>query len=322
MKKTITILIAAALAFALCGCSFPFLPSNESSSESLPPDAPAHERLLAEVSEWAKTAVELSDMGLTFQSDYVFGRAQAEVSSLRLCVDTVLWLKGEGENLSAVIGNAPYRTWDDITGAGPGSDAPVYFEGLIAKFRGETEQAEDLQKKAKANPASRERDFYYLRNLSVSDLYKVKEAAAKVEDEIHEQYTPRSVLTAERTGAEYSPDYHLALAERSEDDPAKAAQCALNALLVNPYNALLYSAAAAYALNAKDAEGAYEILNEALVVFPDDVSVNYTCGLYCVANEDNDSAKTYLEAAKTHADPEKDKDLLAAIDKLISEIGG
>lgn len=323
LKKVCVILTAAVLALSLSACALPFFPpAGGSGSDSPSSDGARHERLLAEVSEWVSGAETQSDMGLSFQSDYTYGIAQAEVSSLRLCIDTVLWLRGEGENFAAVVGDAPFKTWDEITAAGPASDAPLYFEGLIATFRGENEKAAELEKKAKANPLHRERDFYYLRNLPIDELYRIRESVSQAEKRIRDAYSPRSVLLAERTGAEFSDAYHLAMAEQRESDPKEAAQCALNALLVNPRAPVLYASAAAYAMNAGDAESACDILNEALRVFPEDASVNFACALYCAANEETDAAKGYLETAKKHADPEKDGDLIARMDALSGKLGG
>ena len=117
---------------------------------------------------------------------------------------------GEGDNLSQVIGNAPYKDWDAIVGAGPGSAAPFYFEGLLFTIQGKDAEAEECYTKAKANPMYTERDFYYLRNMTVAELYKLKEDVSALENTVYQAYTPRTKLLAERTGAEFSPYYHLA----------------------------------------------------------------------------------------------------------------
>ena len=270
--------------------------------------------------EYLSEAALQADVGNTFAADCLYGFAQAEISSLRQCVDTVLWLKGEGSSLSEVIGDSPYRTWDEIAAAGFASDAPAYFEAMIHTFRGETEQAEDLYSKAKTNPNRKDRDFYFLRNLSVEDLKKIRETVSAEEQKVYDLYQPRSALVSERTNAEFSPHYHLALAQEKEEagDLTAASQSALNALLTDPAAPSLYAAAAAYALQAGKAELAYDMLYEGLRQFPEDSSVQFIAAMYSYSAGDADAASEYAEAAKKGADEE----LLGKIRALEEKMGG
>jgi hypothetical protein len=271
-KRIVLVLAAVLLAAQLCSCGLISVGTGSGGK--------AHKELMDEVRELAQTAALQYDVGLTFESEYLYGLAQAGISSLRLCVDTVLWLRGEGADLGEVTGDAPYRTWDEIASAGPGSALPFYFEGLIHRFRGEKEKAEDCFKRAGSNPLYKERDFYYLRNMSPDALYSLKEEAAELEREIFEAYTPRTSLVAGRTGAEFSPAYHLALAAENEDDPSAAAVCALNALLTDPLAPALYANAAVYEIAAGNAGLAVEILNDGLFLAPDDEALKYVAGMF------------------------------------------
>ena len=168
MRKIIVVLLAALLVFNLYACggssagtgdtaSNPSASSgtgsaNEGSgagssagsSDIARPSAgaPAHERLFYEVRQMTETARQQGDAGYSLVEEYLLGMAQAEISSLRQCADTTLWLRGEGANLAEVIANAPYADWDAIVGAGPGSDAPFYFEGLLLTFQGKDSEAQ------------------------------------------------------------------------------------------------------------------------------------------------------------------------------------
>ena len=308
-KKILAFILAAALLISLCSCGL--LQGNRGKKT-------AHEELIAEVRELAAAAAEQYDAGLTFESEYVWGLAQAEISSLRLFIDWLLWLGGEGENITAVIGDAPYRSWEEIIAAGIGSPAPFSFEGLLWRIRGVKERSGELYEKAKYNPLYSERDFYYLRDLSVDELKAIREEAAELELEIYGVYTPRTVLLAPPTGAEFSPAYHLAMAEEMAEDPKAAAACALNALLASPLTPSLYAGAAAYELNAGNAELALEILNDGLFLAPEDASVNYVAALVSHAAGDDASAASFIETAKKKADGE----LLENIDRLAGQIGG
>ena len=309
LKKTVAFILAAALLISLCSCG---LLSGRGGKNT------AHEELIAEVRELAAAAAEQYDAGLTFESEYVFGLAQAEISSLRLFIDWLLWLGGEGENITAVIGDAPYRSWEEIIGAGIGSPAPFSFEGLLCRVRGEKERSEELYEKAKYNPLYSDRDFYYLRDLSVDELRQIREEAAELELEIYGVYTPRTMLLAPPTGAEFSPAYHLAMAEETAEDPKAAAACALNALLASPLTPSLYAGASVYELNAGNAELALEILNDGLFLAPEDASVNYVAALVFHAAGDDASARSFIDTAKAKADGE----LLENINRLAGQIGG
>ena len=330
MKKILITLISAALLISLCACGEETAaPSAASpsgaqsgaaagSAQELPADAAAHEQLMAEVRQYVETARQQGDAGYSLVEEYLLGMAQAEISSLRQCADTTLWLRGEGANLAEVIGSAPYGSWDAIVGAGPGSDAPFYFEGLLFTFQGKDSEAQACYDKAAKNPQHKERDFYYLRNLSIEELYKVKEDAAALENEIWQSFTPRTKLLAERTGAEFLPEFHLTMADSCKDCPTDALQYAVNALLVNPFSSTLYSAAAVYAMDAYDVEQAVEFINEGLFMFPEDGTLNYVAALLCVSAEDNAQAKEFLKAAEAANDP----DLKEQIDALYEQIGG
>ncbi len=312
-KKILIIIFCAVLALSLCACGRQGTAGNDGVD-----GGEAHVELMLQVRGLAEAASKQYDAGLTFQSEYLYGLAQAEISSLRLCVDYVLWLKGEGANLAEVIGDAPYRTWDEVVGAGLGSDAPFYFEGLLFRFQGEQDKAEECLRLAGANPLHQERDFYYLRRMSVEELYDLKAKAAELENELYGQYSPRTVLLDTRTGAEFSPAYHLAMAGEREGNAAEAAQCALNALLASPLTPSLYGNAAALELEAGNVDLAVEILNEGLFLAPEDPSVNYVAALYARASGNDASAKAFLETARAGAEG----DLLDRIDALLGQLGG
>lgn len=312
VKKIIISLLCLFLLLSFCSCQY-F--ANIGKTNKI--DTSAQKELMKEVEELCGTAALQYDVGLTFQSEYVYGLALAEISSLRLCVDRVLWLRGEGRNFAEVAGDAPYKSWDEIVGAGLGSDAPFYFEGLLLKFQGETEASEECFKRAAYNPLHKERDFYYLRKISVKELYELKEEASALEKRVLSEYTPRTALLSERTGAEFSPAYHLAVASGC-DNEADALQSAINALLSDPLSPSLYGSAALYAMNAGNIELAFEILNDGLFLAPEDASVNYTAAVLSLAKGDGTAAKTFIETAKKTAGAE----LLSRINALDTQTGG
>ena len=309
-------MIAVIVAAMLCSCGIVGQRPGSGSGNSK--KGSAHAELMDEVNALVENAARQYDVGLTFQSEYIYGLAQAEISSLRLLVDTVLWLKGEGSGLAEVIGDAPYRTWDEIVGVGLGSPAPFYFEGLLARFQGDDRRAEECFERAKYNPLCDERDFYYVRNMSVKELRELRDKAAELENKVHSEYVPRTFLLAGRTGAEFSPAYHLAMADERIGNAAEAAQCALNALLSSPLTPSLYASAAAYEMNAGNAGLAAEILNEGLFLAPEDASINAIAATYAYSAGDLDTARSCLETAKAGAQG----DLLERVNALYAQTGG
>ncbi len=291
--------------------------STDSTADDADPNAPAHEQLMSKCKTYLDRANDLEDVGNVLTAEYLRGYAQAEVSSLRMTIDTILWLMGEGDSISDVMGNAPYRTWDDITGAGLGNDAPFYFEGLLFEIQGKNEEAEESYQKAEMNPEHEERDFYYLRHMSVEELYQLREKVLELEYDIMDQYTPRTALVRERTGAEFSPAYHMALMKEYEDKPTELYQCAVNALLTNPEDPSLYYIAATAAINVNKLEDTYEFINDGLFLYKDDAELNYLAAVLSASAEKKDEAKAFLEKAKVKADEE----LKAKIQALSEQLG-
>ncbi|MBQ6094911.1 MAG: hypothetical protein IJL09_05870, partial [Lachnospiraceae bacterium] len=300
-KRLLSIIVSICLVLALCACDKPENMSVESVSGNPEASGNASQELFERVNAYEETAGLHSDVGMTLSGEYFYGMAQAEVSSFRLCIDTVLWLLGEGDSLDDVIGDAPYRDWDSIVSAGLGSDAPFYFEGLIYTFRGKTEEAEGCYKKAAAYPSHKERDFYFLRNMSVNDLYALREQALSVEREVSNHFVPRASLMTERTGAEFLSAYHLIMAKESED-PQAAKQCALNAVMASPKEPKLYGVAALFAMSAQDPELGSELINEGLFLWPKDDLLNLLAAFFSYSSGEYDAAKKFLAVAKEGGD--------------------
>ncbi|MBR3538584.1 MAG: hypothetical protein IKN79_05870 [Eubacterium sp.] len=290
------------------------LDSTSGSSTADDTDTTAHDRLMSKCRTYLERANDLDDVGNVLTAEYLRGYVQADISSLRMCIDTILWLMGEGESLSDVIGAAPYSSWEKIIGAGLSNDAPFYFQGLLYEIQGKKEEAEESYQKAAMNPGHEERDFYYLRHMSVEELHQLREKVLEMEYDIAEQYTPRTALLKEQTGAEFAPAFHLAMMKEYEESPTDMYQCAVNALLTNPTDPSLYTIAATAAINVNKPEMACELINDGLFLFPDDAELNYYAALLSVSD---DEAKAFLEKAKEKADEE----LKAKIQALSEQIG-
>ena len=218
-KRILTLLLVLVLALSLCACDSIKDILNPSTSDAPPDlsglekpdaDAPAHEHLYYKSEQMIVYAHHAEDTGVALQADYFYGMALAPISSLRFCVDNVIWLKGEGETVADIVSAAPFGDWDAIVGAGLGSPMPFFFEGLLFTFQGKSDEAAECYKRAKANSNYEEMDFNYLKSMSIDDLYSLRNDCVKKEMAILNEYTPKSTMLAERTGAEFSPIYHAA----------------------------------------------------------------------------------------------------------------
>ena len=262
------------------------------------------------------------DTGVALQADYFYGMALAPISSLRFCVDNVIWLKGEGETVADIVSAAPFGDWDAIVGAGLGSPMPFFFEGLLFTFQGKSDEAAECYKRAKANSNYEEMDFNYLKSMSIDDLYSLRNDCVKKEMAILNEYTPKSTMLAERTGAEFSPIYHAALADEMQqsNDSYSVYRCFFNAVLCNPQIPDYYSSAALTAMQVGEVEIAELIINDGLWAFPKNGEINYVAATMALANGDKDTAREYLQTAK--ADAELTAAFSEQCDLLLSQIGG
>ena len=68
---------------------------------------------------------EYTDLGLQLQADYAYGWAAASVSSMRYCVDCLLYLEGEGDSLEDLVGER-LGNWDEIAAQNYASPYPYF----------------------------------------------------------------------------------------------------------------------------------------------------------------------------------------------------
>ena len=248
--------------------------SSESSlAEEIKTD---YHELLNEADTFILSAEQAENVGQNILGEYYYGLAQAELSSLRYAIDYILWLKGEGDTLADVVGTAPYGSWEEIAAVSPSSPATEYFEGLLYRIQGKTEEEQECLDNLADNPRKFPYDFYALKSTSVEELYVIREEVLAKETALWDVFEPRTILFGgEISGAEYIPEYQLWLAQCSTeaDNAGLAAQCAINAMLAEPTNPDWYYYAAVYGF-AAGREDAIDILTEGVFVFPENEKLN------------------------------------------------
>lgn len=218
-----------------------------------------------------------AEKGLYVKSEYYYSFAGASVSALRYAVEYILWLKGEGDTLDSFTSGSRYSGFAKIAEINYASPYPAYFEGLICEIQGKTEEAAGSYAWASVMPAFPEEglDFYYLKKMEISKLYKLRDELRALEDSIYSVYSP--ILTgAEWDRAMYDAEYIISkTAECVEaEDYDSALYYAEYALKIDPFSERVWQNAAMCAILAEDLVLAGEYIDEALAVFPNDEKLN------------------------------------------------
>lgn len=212
-----------------------------------------------------------SDLMMDETAAYFYGFAGTVVGSLRLTVERVLWLKGEGEDFASLSEGSRYTDWDRIAELCCASPYPYYFEGLLYDFQGKTDEAAEAYTYASnmTNYPAEGLDLWYLKDMSVGDLYALRDELRKEEDKIYEVYTP--VFYG------YERSFYASFAEYLYADAAELFEAgrypesvipARYAVRINPKNEDHWTQAVASALYADDPHQAAAWLEEGLKYFP------------------------------------------------------
>ncbi|MPM03974.1 hypothetical protein SDC9_50241 [bioreactor metagenome] len=218
-------------------------------------------------------------MGLQLQADYAYGWAAASVSSMRYCVDCLLYLKGEGKSLDEVV-DGRMGDWDEIASMNYASPYPWYFEGLVYNTQGKSDAAQSCYEKALLNTAfSPEHDeaLSVLHVMSVKELKSVKDKLTELEDKIFAAYEPEhTAYPREELG--FSDGYLRTLARecllREPTDYRGALLHYEAALRVNPFEGDNFVGCALMHLYLGEIDKTFFYVNEGLFVDPEHEGLN------------------------------------------------
>jgi tetratricopeptide (TPR) repeat protein len=217
---------------------------------------------------------EYTELGLQIQADYAYGWAAASISSMRYCIDCLLYLNGEGETLEQVTGQR-MDNWDEIAAMNYASPYPYYFEGLVYNVQDKNEDARKCYEKALVNPAfssQTDESLSVLLTLSVKQLKSLKKKLIEWEDKIFAVYQaernpyPRSEFN-------YSDKYLRTLAREVLEEDQTNYRSALRhykaALAVNPFDGDNFVGCALMSLYMDDMDRTFFYVNEGLYVDPE-----------------------------------------------------
>lgn len=225
-------------------------------------------------SKFCQRGDEYNKQGLSLQADYAYGWAAASVSSMRYCVDCLLYLKGEGNSLEDVTGGR-ISDWDDIAGFNYASPYPWYFEGLVYNTQDKNDAAQACYEKALLNPAfSAENDeaLSVLHVMSIEELKSVKERLIELEDKIFDCWEPKTA-NYPRQALAFSDLYLRTLARECLSSELPNYKGALRhyeaALRVNPFEGDNFVGCALTQLYLGNTEKTFFYVNEGLFVDPE-----------------------------------------------------
>jgi tetratricopeptide (TPR) repeat protein len=262
-KRMSAAVLCLTLAFSLAGCG------NGASDTTKIPDA-----YINGFSKFCERGSEYNEQGLSLQADYAFSWAAASVSSMRYCVDCLLYLKGEGSSLDDVTGGR-ISDWDDIAEFNYASPYPWYFEGLVYNTQDKNDSARACYEKALLNPAfSADTDeaLSVLHVMSVGELKSVKDKLMELEDKIFAEWEPETV-NYPRQEMGFSDLYLRTLArECLSSEPADYKEALRHyeaALRVNPFEGDNFVGCALTQLYLGNTEKTFFYVNEGLFVDPE-----------------------------------------------------
>lgn len=255
------------------GTSDGVIPSGPASYPSSPEGAVSDTRSLITFADSCKSEGDrFSNLMMDETAAYFYGMSGTALSSLRLTAERILWLKGEGENFASLADGSRYTDWDTIAEICYASPYPYYFEGLIYDVQGETDKASELYGYASIMPNFPEEglNFYFLRDMSITDLYTLRDELRVKENELYSEYFP-VLYGYERTVYNGVSEYLLADAiEKLEAGQYRDAFISARyAVRQNPRSEDYWTVAVVAAMSADEPYLAVSFLDEGLKHFPD-----------------------------------------------------
>lgn len=267
IKKITSLLLIIFTVFAVfTACTPGAAPDNTKS------DALSEKEFFKLIEQSEKYGKKFDDLLMDETAAYFYGFAGCSVSAMRLAVERILWLKGEGEDFASFAADSRYTDWNEIAEICYASPYPYYFEGLLYEIQGDTDKAATAYAYAAimGNYPDKGLDFRYFKSMSVTELYSLRDKLRQCEEDIYSQYRP-VLYGYERTPYNFSAEYlradamELLDAGRYED----AMIPAVYAVRIRPTDADCWICAITAAAYADEAYTAAKWLEEALRYCPD-----------------------------------------------------
>ncbi len=277
--RILSIIIVAALLIAAASTFIIYRSSISSAS--------AYTEFKEAMLEIKRMGDDYTENGMKLQAQHYYSIAGSSVSAMRLAVDHILDMKGESMYLddvadaedTNVTAKPIYKDWESIAAISPASPYPYYFEGLIYHIQGNESKAKEAYKNALINPLFSENSaaFYYLNELSIDELSKMRDDLAVIESDIYAIFSPRP-YGLERHPMNFNDEYLRAKAkdvlEKEPNEYTEALRYYTAALRVNPFDAKNYASCALISIFNNDVDAAIICVNEGLWVDENNKALN------------------------------------------------
>ena len=282
IRKCTVLLLAVCTVLALAtACAPADAPAQES-------DALTEEEFFKIIEQSIKYGKKFDDLLMDETAAYFYGFAGSSASAMRLAIERLLWLKGEGDDFESFAAGSRYTDWDEIAEICYASPYPAYFEGLVYDLQGKTEEAAKAYAAASimGNFPEKGLDFRYYSGKSTSDLYALRDKLRGVEEEIYSAYRP-VLYGYERTPYNFSAEYLCADAMEliEAGKYAEAMIPARYAVRIAPKQPECWICAITAASYADEAYAATKWLEEALRYHPDHEGLKALASSFTDINE-------------------------------------
>lgn len=273
------------------------------STIELPSSAKDLQALITSIETMRNEGYELMEAGMSRQASYCLSYAGGSISALRYACE-----------LLADVSPSGFQDWDTIGAINFTTPIPYYCEAITSKDEERVKECHEL-----ANYTLQEikeaDNISLLKDLSKEDLQLLIDEFKTFESEVYWFY-PADPIARERTGLEWSAEYHLVLAGSFEELEMnkEAIDAYMDALACDPFNPDLYAMCAKGMYYNGDIQLMQTYIEEGLLVDPKHDLLNALGALlYCAAGE-KEQAKSYLKQAK--AAKSKNEEVLNIIEKV------
>ena len=250
---------------------------SSDAGSSTPADGPISDSTPEELIHFAETCRKngeyFASLLLDESTDFWFGNAGAALSSLRLCVERVLWLRGEGESFASLTEGSRCTDWDQIADMAWGSPFPLYFEGLIYALQGKDEEAALRFSYACAMDAFPESglNFWYLRDEPIETLYALRDRLREQEELVYSQWEPVPSGLARNYDMGFAQNLQVKILELDDAEKYEEALPYCRRLVqMEPFGATGWSVSVILAMEADEPVQAALWLVEGMAYCPED----------------------------------------------------
>lgn len=257
------------------------------------------------------------DRGMTILAEYFFNYSGASVTAVRNAIDVILAKKNIVPD-----SEAGFTEWNDIFSISYVNPAAYHMYSLSEKALGNTDKANELSELEELNEDNMPEGialFDNLAELSDNELLNLREKLVAYEDYIYE-ISPVAPTGWEACGYEFMEEFYMAALQYCAltQDYTGALGYSLGLLRVNPLDTAAYKLAAVNAMQIKDYETAWYVIESSLPL--DETGEMFTLGASLwTALDSKEIAQDLIEVALSLNISSEDKETCEQLQKMMKE---